>query len=331
MKRSAGFPRKSLLSFVGLSFLAALPAALAALSVLDVIQLTKERYPDEEIIRLIRVTDSRFVLSAEDAVRLRQEGVSEVVIREMLARPAPAPEEPAATRGPETPTREETDEHRERVHRPRPSIRGTGSDVRIGRPVELLFEASAYHEAGAGHHEHAAVTLGGLPVLIIRDEARFASPLARAQSIAQVLNGLAGKPSGRFSARVSAGPTRVVFENPETPALEVLSAGRSDALAYGVRSRGHVTADRLASFWAALLNDYWSIAREGKPPRYLIGSHGGEALESLSRGLGASPGPPDVAAIQSAVASLTRTEREHLRSLPTTVPEDLDFPVRRSP
>src|SRR6266508_642088 len=89
---------------VFLFLLLSLPASLAAISVFDVIRLSQEKYGDEEIVRLIRTTDSRFVLSAEDTIRLRKDGVTEVVIREMLSRPAPTQEAPpAAKEGPAAP------------------------------------------------------------------------------------------------------------------------------------------------------------------------------------------------------------------------------------
>ena len=64
------------------------PASLSAISVFDVIRLSQQKYSDDEIVRVIQATDSRFVLNADDATRLRKEGVTEVVIREMLSRPA---------------------------------------------------------------------------------------------------------------------------------------------------------------------------------------------------------------------------------------------------
>jgi hypothetical protein len=84
----SGFP--AILFLVLLAVL--LPASAAAISVFDVIRLSQGRYSDAEIIRLIQTTDSRFVLSAEDTVRLREAGVTDNVIREMLSRPAPRPE-----------------------------------------------------------------------------------------------------------------------------------------------------------------------------------------------------------------------------------------------
>ena len=64
------------------------PVSLYAISIFDVIRLTQEKYSDQEIIKVIRVTDSRFVLTADDTARLKKEGVTENVIREMLSRPA---------------------------------------------------------------------------------------------------------------------------------------------------------------------------------------------------------------------------------------------------
>lgn len=71
-----------------LLLLALFPASLSAISVFDVIRLSQQKYSDGEIVRIIQATDSRFVLSAEDATRLKKEGVTEPVIREMLSRPA---------------------------------------------------------------------------------------------------------------------------------------------------------------------------------------------------------------------------------------------------
>src|SRR5262249_4896134 len=74
--------------FLLLVLLLSFPASLSAISVFDVIRLTQEKYSDREIIRIIQLTDSRFALKADDTARLKQEGVTESVIREMLSRPA---------------------------------------------------------------------------------------------------------------------------------------------------------------------------------------------------------------------------------------------------
>jgi hypothetical protein len=172
------------------------------------------------------------------------------------------------------------------------------------------------------------VTLGGIEVLIVRDEASFSSPLVRARAIAQTLNGLAAHASGRFAARAAERDSKVIFEGSDGAATDVVAVTPADVAAYRAGGRQQVFAGTLASFWAALLNDYWSIGVAGKPPRYLVDSRDGQALEELSRAVRL---PAGAAAVSAALDSLGRIDREHLRRLPTAVPEGLEFPVRRSP
>ena len=300
--------------------LALLPASLAAISVFDVIRLSQGRYSDEEIIRLIQTTDSRFLLSAEDTVRLRKAGVTEAVIREMLSRPAPQREsEPAASEGAASPSR------------PGAAAESSGDDLRHGLRAGPLFAGSPYPERSADRHAHAAVTLAGIYVLIVRDQAGFSSPLDRARAVARILNNLAASASGRFSARAAGRDTKVTFEGSGGAAPDIITVTPADVAAYRAGGRSPVSSATLASFWAALLNDYWAIGVAGKPPRYLVESPEGQALDRLSAAVRVPAGPRDAASVRAALESLGRTDREHLRRLPTAVPEGLDFPVRRTP
>ena len=289
-----------------------LPVSLSAISVFDVIRLSQGKYSDEDIIRLIQTTDSRFLLSAEDTVRLRQAGVTESVIREMLSRPAPRQEsEPPASGGVANASR--------------------GDDVRYRRPAEPLFAGTPYQERSADRDPHAAVTLAGIDVLIVRDRAGFPSSLARARGIAQTLNGLASPAAGRFAARAVGQDSKVSFEGSNGAATDIVTVTPADAASYRVEGRQQLSSGTLASFWAALLNDYWAIGVAGKPPRYLVDSRGGRALERLSLAIRLPAGSRVAAAVRAGLDSLGRADREDLRKLPTAVPEDLDFPVRRSP
>ena len=63
-----------------------LPIPAAALSIVDIIQLSQNDYSEEEIIKLIEVTESAFELEAADLPRLKNLGVHEAVIRVMLKR-----------------------------------------------------------------------------------------------------------------------------------------------------------------------------------------------------------------------------------------------------
>ncbi len=224
--------------FLGKSFLllllAAWPASLAAISVFDVIRLSQERYSDEEIVTLIRTTDSRFVLSAEDTIRLRKEGVTETVIREMLSRPAATREEP-------------------------PASKESAVTPPAGGRREILFSASSPNQRDAGHPVSARVTLAGMEILTLRDRDGFSSPLARARAVAATLNDLAGRASGRFAARTAGPETRVAFESSGRPAADVLAVTRADAAEYRAADGRQVSAASLATLWASVLNDYWGI------------------------------------------------------------------------
>jgi hypothetical protein len=282
--------------------LALLPASLAAISVFDVIRLSQGGYSDAEIVRLIQTTDSRFVLSAEDTVRLREAGVTESVIREMLSRPAP-----------------------------RQDAQPPASDGTASLRPEPLFSGSPYREGSEDRAAQAAVTIGGIAVLIVRDEAGFSSPLARARAVAQTLNSLTASTSGRFGVRAGGRDSKVIFESPDGAATEVVSVSPADVAASRVGGHRQVSSGTLASFWAALLNDYWAVGVTGKPPRDLIDSRGGQALERLARAVRLPAGPRDAAAVRAGFDSLGPTDRELLRKLPTAVPEDLESPTRRSP
>ncbi len=227
------------------------PAPLAAISVFDVIRLSQERYADEEIIRLIRTTDSRFVLTAEDTIRLRKEGVTEAVIREMLSRPAPKREgQVPASEGAAKPSL------------PPDATRGSAGVPTGARPGPL-FSASSLKEKEAGH-ARAAVTLAGMEVLAVRGRDGFSSSLERARAVARILNGLAARPAGRFAVRVAGPDTRVAFESSGGPSTDVLTVTPADAAGYRAAGGKAVSAATLASLWASLLNDYWGIMVAGK-------------------------------------------------------------------
>ncbi len=216
-----------------LLLLVLLPASLAAISVFDVIRLSQERYADEEIMRLIRTTDSRFVLSAEDTIRLRKEGLTEAVIREMLSRPAPTQQgSPAAREG--------------------------AVALPVGGRPEPLFSASSHTERDAGHPVSAGVTLAGMEVLTLRERDGFPSPLARARAVAATLNDLAVRASGRFTVSVAGPDRKVAFESSGSTA-DVLTVTPADAAGYRAAGGRQVSAASLASLWASLLNDYWGI------------------------------------------------------------------------
>lgn len=61
--------------------------AQGGLGVTDVVQMAQSHISDEVIISQIRATRSVFNLSANDTIWLKQNGVSDLVVKEMLATP----------------------------------------------------------------------------------------------------------------------------------------------------------------------------------------------------------------------------------------------------
>ena len=65
----------------------------AALTILDIVQLSQHRFSDAQIIAIIDATNAVFELEAADLPRLKQLGVTEPVIRALLTRrPAAVPQ-----------------------------------------------------------------------------------------------------------------------------------------------------------------------------------------------------------------------------------------------
>jgi outer membrane lipoprotein SlyB len=64
---------------------AATPPPQKPLGIIDVVQLVQSHVSDDVIINMIRSTGSVFYLSSNDTIYLKQQGVDDVVITEMLA------------------------------------------------------------------------------------------------------------------------------------------------------------------------------------------------------------------------------------------------------
>ena len=175
-------------------------------------------------------------------------------------------------------------------------------------------------EEGAGRHTHMAVALGGVRLLIIRDEAGLPSIQARAEEVERHLDEARALGSGEFRPEHVDGTNAVVFRGVAgRQAIVVTSVTGRDAVAYQRRSGRRVTPDVLAQYWADLLNDYWAIYFLGGPPRRLVDLHEGEALESLYQAAkrtaqGGAEG------VDSAARQLPRAALQHLERLATTVP-----------
>lgn len=272
-----------------------------ALTVYDVIQLSRKNYSDDDITALIQVTDSAFALKAADVTRLMELGVSERVVQAMLKA---VPDETAAT-PPET------------------VFTGLATTVAGGH-----FAHKPFSESGVGRHHHSVVTLAGFRLLVLRSEGSFPSVAARGDAVVKQLGRAASMGSGTFRPDHSVGHGMVVFygKNVQNPMI-ILKVSDSDALAYQQRSGRKVTPALLAAYWSDLLSDYWAIVVNKAAPARLSGLHEGEALDSLfeqwekSRKAGS-------ARLGDTARLLPRQMQQHLLQLATTVPHD--FSVRGS-
>ena len=327
-----------------------LPQPALGLNLYDIVQLTKAGYADKEIIDLVRATGSRFALDATSLVRLKEAGVSEAVIEALIeARVPEAISEPEA-REPGVPEAKEvsaTDElGRTRVRRgegarrpetapvapepggPPPAVLPQGAGER-----EKRFSSFPFEETGPGHgasHQHYALTVNEVPILILRSEARFPQIVDRAEEAVRQLNQLVRSPKGHFFVPES--HASVWYRDPSSShSLRILEVSRGDVIAYQQRSLGNVSATRLAAYWAAILNDYTQLFLFGRPPTELAGLHLGETLGKIHADL--STATSEGAASELLASRVRRTrdhlssdEKEHLIELPGRVPAE--FAVR---
>ena len=304
--------------------------AAGALSIFDVIQLSKKGYTDDEIVALIESTDSLFELQAEDLPRLKQLGVSEPVIRAMLER-VPA-ETTGATPVGGPPVAEATDEHEhsgDEHSGEAPAAGIISPGLEAAQPAapsagayEPLVSFYPVEEERAGAHPHMALTLSGLEVLILRDEGAFPSMQARAIEVTQRLDAAWTQGDGAFYAVSAArGPT-VVFQGAVTrQRITVLEVSDSDAHSYELRSGREVSRDLLAAYWADLLSDFGAIAMARAPSRTLA-LHDGDALGVLYEALISSAGSGG--GLVAAAELLPSSLRFHLGHLAVAIPIDYE-------
>ncbi len=187
---------------------------------------------------------------------------------------------------------------------------------------EGVFTSMPVNEEGAGTHQHQAITLGNIKLLILRDEGAYSSVAARAASVVRRLQEARSIGNGKFKAIHAGGDVHgVVFQTQDRREIAIISVSSRDALAYQTRSGRRVNPDILADYWSDLLSDYWSIIFHATAPTRLNNLHEGEALQALSRRLtGVNNG--DAGRLAEAARSLPREVQEHLELLATTVPRE---------
>jgi hypothetical protein len=192
----------------------------------------------------------------------------------------------------------------------------------MGNAPELLASFFPVAEDRAGDHAHVAVALGGVEVLVLRDEASYRSIADRAEALAAQLEAVRARGDGEFRYASVGGKDAVVFRRASDQAQVVMTSVTSrDARAYEIRSARKVSTTLLARYWADLLNDYWSIAVAHAAPRRLTGLRDGEALTSLFRAL-ESDTADDRRHVQTRIGMLPNSVQHRLQQLARTVPMD---------
>lgn len=326
-----------------LSLLLVVAPPAAAVSLFDVVQLTKAGYSDDQIIDVVRKTESRFYIDADTIITLKKEGVSEKLLRTLLElrsdesppiSPADRDRNNESWRNGATRSSAPADERP--ASPPATHERHDASDATDQMPTDRVLEQTAADHAlftviefdegptASSHakHLHHALAIDGVPLLVLRSESGHATVALRAGEIAESLNTVATVP-GRFRAITS--PTAaVVYETEEGNVRQVLAVTRGDVVAYQRRSLGSVTPGRLAAWWAALLNDFTSVLVRGEAAHQLPLLRAGAPLDSIQKALGqdSERATTRSRSIARALDSLSAEERERLVALITSVPAE---------
>ena len=310
-----------------------------AVSIYDVIELSRQGHSDEDIENIIRTTRSVFKLTAEDIPRLKDLGVSEVVIRAMLAS-VPAEPSGAESIRSDTINRERfplansaiadqpANGHAEEDAPARAdshSDAGSGDHGRaaVSAITPSRFSIQAVFEEAAGDHQHMYVTLRGVPILILRDEGRFQSVEDRGRAVMRSLEEAVRMGDGRFRKLHTDKADLVVYHSADLREVPIITVSRRDVYAYDVRSERRVTSHVLASYWAALLNDYWAITLQHRPPSRLVNLHRGGALKLLFEIVNPTDSDEQLD-LGLAVQRLPAAIQSHLERLAAAVPDDFN-------
>ena len=310
-----------------------------AVSIYDVIELSRNGYSDEEIVNVIETTQSVFQLNAEDIPRLKNLGVSEAVIRKMLeAVPdergaadtirtgspeaeltAPSDAHTAGNSSEDQIGRSSLTTHMRRTH----SESGHNGDATLPATLGDQFSVQTMFEEAAGGHDHVYVALSRVPILVLRDEGRFQSIEDRARAVASNLDAARRIGQGRFRRSHANGVDLVVYHSANLREVPIVTVNRHDAYAYDVRSERRVSVDLLADYWSALLNDYWAIVFQQRPPNRLTRLHRGDALTLLFDVVNSTTddGPQSLGL---AVQQLPGSVQRHLERLAIAVPDDFE-------
>lgn len=181
----------------------------------------------------------------------------------------------------------------------------------------LLFSSLPFEETGADNHEHHAIALAGVPIIVLRTKAGFSTIAGRAAAVVSALNRAAA--SGLL---LTESHHRLVAKTPNGSNNEILKIDRGDIIGLRRRSAGEVTSERVSAYWAAIINDYFDLASGREPKR--LGLSGIEGVRILHRELARASQPPGKPvssnSLKAAIDRLRTEERQALIDLSMYVP-----------
>lgn len=288
-----------------------------AVSVYDVIELNRQGYSDEQIVDIVRTTGSVFKLTAQDIPRLKELGVSESVIRVMLESGLADLSGAGSVPGIKI-DRAATGTDASAVANP--SSYGY-SEMNAAAPYRFSLQAGL--DGASGDQQLIYVSILGAPVLVLGAEGQFRSIEERGAAVVRNLEEAVRLGDGGFRLLHTEDAVQVVYHSVSLREVPIITLDRQDIDAYDRRSDRRVTSEVLASYWAALLNDYWAIAVQHRPPSRLVSLHRGAALKLLFEVVHAEDAEQQGYS-KMAFEQLPADKRKHLRGLATAVPEDFN-------
>jgi hypothetical protein len=184
-------------------------------------------------------------------------------------------------------------------------------------------EAYSFYEDQGSDTTHGMVCVDMINLFVLRTNARYASPIARAKAVAQVLEEvLQGNALHFILGKDGGDPAIYVIPYPGGSPRRVVTITAEDAVGYSLRSGRTVTQDEVAHWWLGLLEDLVSVLFLGRSPRSLPDPEGREALTLLAHHLEAiaPTGPYTAEELGQAWQALSPEVRNTIQTLTLKLP-----------
>jgi hypothetical protein len=186
------------------------------------------------------------------------------------------------------------------------------------------FEAYGFYEDKESNTVHGMVCVDMIHLFVLRTNARYANPVARAKAVAQVLEGalLQGNAPHFLLGKDGGDPALYAFPYPGGGPRRVVTITAEDAAGYSLRSGRPVTQEEVARWWLGLLEDLVDVLFLSHSPHRLPNPEGREALSLLAQHLTATAptGPYTTEQIGQAWQALSPEVRNTIQTLTRKLP-----------